>query len=65
MRGHLVMSKKERERKVEFEGVQEGRMTIKEAAAGPGLQRYPYPLSRLFFPGIAVYVKTVLDNIYP
>ena len=33
MRGHLVMSAKERKRKVEFEGVQEGRMTIKEAAA--------------------------------
>ena len=37
MRGHLVMSKKERERKVDFEGVQEGRMTIKEAAAKLGL----------------------------
>jgi transposase len=34
MRGHhLVMSVKERRRKVEFEGVREGRMTIKEAAA--------------------------------
>ena len=33
MEGHLVMSGKERRRKVEFEGVGEGRLTIKEAAA--------------------------------
>lgn len=32
MRGHLLMSAKERRRKVAFEGVWEGRMTIKEAA---------------------------------
>jgi len=37
MRGHLVMSAKERRRKVEFEGVLEGRMRIKEAAAKLGL----------------------------
>jgi len=37
MEGHLVMSKKERRRKVEFEGVREGRLTIKEAAAKLGL----------------------------
>ncbi len=37
MRGHLVMSAKERRRKVEFEGVKEGRMTLKEAAAKLGL----------------------------
>jgi len=36
MEGHLVMSKKERRRKVEFEGVREGRLTIKEAAAKLG-----------------------------
>ena len=33
MEGHLVMSAKERRRKVEFEGVVGGRLTIKEAAA--------------------------------
>jgi len=32
MEGHLVMSAKERRRKVEFEGVRKGRLTIKEAA---------------------------------
>jgi len=32
MGGHLVMSAKERRRKVEFEGVLKGRLTIKEAA---------------------------------
>ncbi|MBI5116192.1 helix-turn-helix domain-containing protein, partial [Candidatus Poribacteria bacterium] len=32
MEGHLVMSAKERRRKVEFEGVRVGRLTIKEAA---------------------------------
>ena len=32
MEGHLVMSAKERRRKVEFEGVRNGRLTIKEAA---------------------------------
>ena len=37
MRGHLVMSAKERRRKVEFEGVLEGWMRIKEAAAKLGL----------------------------
>ena len=37
MEGHLVMSAKERRRKVEFEGVREGRMTLKEAAAKLGL----------------------------
>jgi transposase len=37
MEGHLVMSKKERRRKVEFEGVREGRMTVKEAAEKLGL----------------------------
>ncbi len=33
MEGHLMMSAKERRRKVEFEGVRKGRLTIKEAAA--------------------------------
>jgi len=33
MGGHLLMSAKERRRKVEFEGVREGRLTLKEAAA--------------------------------
>jgi transposase len=37
MEGHLVMSVKERCRKVEFEGVREGRLTIKKAAAKLGL----------------------------
>ena len=37
MEGHLVMSEKERRRKVEFEGVREGRLTIKEAAERIGL----------------------------
>jgi len=32
MEGHLVMSAKERRRKVEFEGVREGRQNIKEAS---------------------------------
>ncbi len=32
MEGHLVMSAKERRRKVEFEGVRKGRLSIKEAA---------------------------------
>lgn len=32
MEGHLVMSAKERRRKVEFEGVRRGQLTIKEAA---------------------------------
>jgi len=32
MEGHLVMSAKERRKKVEFEGVREGRMTIVDAA---------------------------------
>lgn len=32
MEGHLMMSAKERQRKVEFEGVCKGRLTIKEAA---------------------------------
>ena len=32
MEGHLIMSAKERRRKVEFEGVRKGRLTIKEAA---------------------------------
>jgi hypothetical protein len=32
MEGHLVMSAKERRRKVEFEGVRKGRLTIKETA---------------------------------
>lgn len=32
MEGHLVMSAKERRRKVEFESVREGRLSIKEAA---------------------------------
>jgi hypothetical protein len=32
MEGYLVMSAKERRRKVEFEGVRGGRLTIKEAA---------------------------------
>lgn len=37
MEGHLVMSAKERRRKVEFEGVREGRLTVKEAAMRLGL----------------------------
>jgi len=37
MGGHLVMSAKERRRKVEFEGVRAGRLTIKEAATKLGL----------------------------
>jgi hypothetical protein len=37
MEGHLVMSAKERRRKVEFEGVREGRLTIKAAAMRLGL----------------------------
>lgn len=37
MGGHLLMSVKERRRKVEFEGVREGRLTIKEAATKLGL----------------------------
>jgi len=32
MEGHLVMNAKERRRKVEFEGVRKGRLSIKEAA---------------------------------
>jgi len=32
MRGELLMSSKERRRKVEFEGVVEGRMTIREVS---------------------------------
>lgn len=32
MEGHLMMSAKERQRKVEFDGVRKGRLTIKEAA---------------------------------
>ena len=32
MEGHLIMSAKERRRKVEFEGVRKGRLTIREAA---------------------------------
>jgi transposase len=32
MEGHLVMSAKERRRKVEFEGIRKGRLSIKEAA---------------------------------
>jgi transposase len=32
MEGHLMMSAKERQRKVEFEGVRKGRLTIREAA---------------------------------
>ena len=32
MRGELLMSSKERQRKVEFEGVVEGRMTIREVS---------------------------------
>jgi transposase len=34
---HLLMSSKERVRKVEFEGVVEGRMTIREVSQKPGL----------------------------
>ena len=37
MKGHLMMSAKERRRKVEFEGVREGRQTIKEASERLGL----------------------------
>jgi molybdenum-dependent DNA-binding transcriptional regulator ModE len=37
MGGQLVMSEKERRRKVEFEGIVEGRMTIRQAAQGLGL----------------------------
>ena len=37
MEGHLVMSAKERRRKVEFEGVVEGRMTVREASERLGL----------------------------
>ena len=37
MKGHLVMSAKERRRKVEFEGVREGRMRIVDAAERLGL----------------------------
>jgi transposase len=37
MEGHLVMSAKERRRKVEFEGVREGRLSIKEASIRLGL----------------------------
>jgi len=32
MKGHLLMSSKERQRKVEFGGVLEGRMTIREVS---------------------------------
>jgi len=37
MGGHLIMSVKERRRKVEFEGVREGRLTLKEAATKLGI----------------------------
>jgi len=37
MEGHLLMSAKERRRKVEFEGVVEGRMTIREVSQKLGL----------------------------
>jgi len=37
MEGHLLMSAKERRRKVEFEGVREGRQNIKEASERLGL----------------------------
>ena len=37
MEGHLVMSAKERRKKVEFEGVGEGRMTIVDASEKLGL----------------------------
>jgi molybdenum-dependent DNA-binding transcriptional regulator ModE len=37
MGGHLLMSEKERRRKVEFEGVVESRMTIREASGKLGL----------------------------
>ncbi len=37
MEGHLMMSAKERLRKVEFEGVRKGRLTIREAAEHLGL----------------------------
>jgi len=37
MGGHLLMSSKERRRKVEFEGIVEGRMTIREGAQRLGL----------------------------
>jgi len=37
MGGHLLMSEKERVRKVQFEGVVEGRMTIREASGRLGL----------------------------
>jgi len=37
MKGHLLMSAKERRRKVEFEDIRKGRLTIKEASARLGL----------------------------
>jgi len=37
MEGHLLMSAKERRRKVEFEGIVEGRMTVREASQKLGL----------------------------
>jgi hypothetical protein len=37
MRGHLLMSEKERRRKVEFDGIVDGRMSIREVSHKLGL----------------------------